>query len=350
MSSNQTQRHNSLLMRALRREPVPRPPIWMMRQAGRYLPEYRKTRAKAGSFLALASNHELACEVTLQPIHRFGFDAAILFADILLIPDAMGLGLNFTPGEGPRFERPVRTEADIRALPRPDPENRLSYVLKAVRLIRSELDQAIPLIGFAGSPWTVATYMIEGGGSKDFSRAKRLLHELPGAADDLMTLLADTTTDYLLAQVRAGADALMIFDTWGGVLAPELYRRFSLAPQARIVERLKNEAPDVPIILFGKGCGQHLEIMADTGCAALGVDWTLNLADARARVGDRTALQGNLDPAILLTTPQIVAREARRVIDSFGPGPGHIFNLGHGITPDAPLENVEALVEAVQSP
>lgn len=348
MNSNQAHRHDSLFMRALRREPVPRPPIWMMRQAGRYLPEYRETRAKAGSFLALASNPELACEVTLQPIERFGFDAAILFADILLIPNAMGLGLNFTPGEGPRFERPVRTEADIRALPRPDAETELGYVIDAVRLIRRKLDANTPLIGFAGSPWTVATYMIEGGGSKDFSAAKRLLHELPGAADDLMALLTDTTTDYLLAQVRAGADALMIFDTWGGVLSPDLYRRFSLAPQAGIVERLKKEAPGVPVILFGKGCGQHLEIMADTGCAALGVDWTLDMAAARARVGDRVALQGNLDPAVLLTTPEIVAREARRVIDNFGPGPGHVFNLGHGITPDVPLENVEALVETIR--
>lgn len=335
-------------MRALRREPVPRPPLWMMRQAGRYLPEYREARAKAGSFLALASNPELACEVTLQPIRRFGFDAAILFADILLIPNAMGLGLNFTPGAGPRFDRPLRTEADIRALPRPDPEAGLGYVMEAVRLIRRELDQGIPLIGFAGSPWTVATYMIEGGGSKDFARSKRLLLELPGAAEHLMAHLADATADYLLAQVRAGADALMIFDTWGGVLSPGLYRRYSLAAQARILERLRNEAPGTPVTLFGKGCGQHLEVMADTGCAALGVDWTLDLDQARARVGDRVALQGNLDPAVLLTTPEIIAREARRVIDSYGPGPGHIFNLGHGITPEVPLENVEALVETVQ--
>ncbi len=339
---------NSLFMRALRREPVERTPIWMMRQAGRYLPEYLATRKRAGSFLDLAGTPELACEVTLQPIERYGFDAAILFSDILILPHVMGLGLGFKPGEGPRFERPVEGAADIDSLPMPDPEDDTGYVMEAVRLIRQSLAQDTPLIGFAGSPWTVATYMIEGRSSKDFARARRLLMAEPDAAERLMNHLADATADYLAAQVAAGADALMMFDSWGGILSPRLYEKFSLASQQRIIDKLKTSCPDTPIILFGKGCGQHLEKLADTGCAGLGVDWTLDLAEARVRVGDQVALQGNLDPAVLLTNPTVVASETRRVLDSYGSGPGHIFNLGHGITPEVPPEHVAVLVETVR--
>jgi uroporphyrinogen decarboxylase len=344
-----TDRRDSLFLRALRREPTERTPIWMMRQAGRYLPEYRATRAKAGSFLQLAGNPELACEVTLQPIERYGFDAAILFSDILILPHAMGLGLGFAAGEGPYFERPIQGPADIEALPMPDPNDDTGYVMEAVRLIRAGLPDHTPLIGFAGSPWTVATYMIEGRSSKDYARSKQLLLAGPEAAHRLMNHLADATADYLSAQVDAGADALMVFDSWGGVLSPRLYREYSLASQQRIVDRLRQDHPETPIILFGKGCGQHLELLADTGCEGLGVDWTMDLSEARARVGHRVALQGNLDPAVMLTSPEIVAAEARRVLESFGDGPGHIFNLGHGITPGVDPENVSVLVETVRT-
>ena len=343
-----TPRSDSLLMRALRREPVERTPIWLMRQAGRYLPEYLATREKAGSFLKLAGTPELACEVTLQPIERYDFDAAILFSDILILPHVMGRGLGFKPGEGPYFEHPVRTVADIDALPMPDPEDDTGYVMDAVRLIRQSLPEATPLIGFAGSPWTVATYMIEGSGSKDFALAKKMLLAEPEAAERLMNHLADATADYLAAQVEAGADALMVFDSWGGVLSPRLYDKFSLASQQRIVDKLKASCPDTPVVLFGKGCAQHLEKLAETSCAALGVDWTIDLAEARVRVGDRVALQGNLDPSVLLTSPEVIVEETRRVLDSFGSGPGHVFNLGHGITPQVPPEHVSVLVETVR--
>ncbi len=343
-----TDRQDSLFMQALRREATERRPIWLMRQAGRYLPEYRASRAKAGSFLQLAGNPELACEVTLQPIERYGFDASILFSDILILPHAMGLGLGFQPGEGPYFERPLRSPADIAALPMPDPNDDTGYVMEAVRLIRQHLPAGTPLIGFAGSPWTVATYMIEGRSSKDFATAKKLLLGEPAAAGQLMNHLADATAAYLTAQVEAGADALMIFDSWGGALSPGLYREFSLASQQRIVDQLKKTCPDTPLLLFGKGCGQHLELLADTGAQGLGVDWTMDLSEARRRVGARVALQGNLDPAVLLTSPDIIRAETRRVLTSFGDGPGHIFNLGHGITPEVPPEHVEVLVETVR--
>ncbi|MFU8877718.1 MAG: uroporphyrinogen decarboxylase, partial [Wenzhouxiangellaceae bacterium] len=334
-------------LRALRREPVDRTPVWLMRQAGRYLPEYLATREKAGDFLTLASTPELACEVTLQPIRRYGFDAAILFSDILILPHEMGLGLGFTPGEGPKFERTVRSSDDIDALPRLDPNQATGYVMDAVAMIRRELPDEVPLIGFAGSPWTVATYMIEGGSSRDFKLAKRLLLEAPEAADRLIRHLADATADYLLAQVEAGADVLMVFDSWGGVLSPPMFERFSLAGMQRIVERIRAAAPEIPVILFAKGCGTHLEALADTGCQALGLDWTTSLGAARARVGERVALQGNLDPAVLVTSPEVIRRETRRVLEDFGPGSGHVFNLGHGITPDVPPEHVEVLVETV---
>lgn len=341
-------RANSRFMRALRREPVDCTPIWLMRQAGRYLPEYRATRAKAGDFLKLAGTPELACEVTLQPIRRYGFDASILFSDILILPHVMGLELSFTPGEGPKFAHTIDRPADIERLPTPDPNEDTRPVMDAVRLIRQELPVETPLIGFAGSPWTVATYMIEGGGSRDFAKARRLLLQEPEAADRLIRHLADTTADYLLAQVEAGADALMLFDSWGGVLTPANYLRFSLAGLDRIVQRVQAAQPEIPIILFAKGCAIHLEALADTGCQALGVDWSTRLSDARRRVGDRVALQGNLDPVVLTTEPKIVEQAAVDVLKDYGPGPGHIFNLGHGITPDVPPDNVQALIEAVR--
>ncbi|MEM7053874.1 MAG: uroporphyrinogen decarboxylase, partial [Pseudomonadota bacterium] len=318
------------------------------RQAGRYLPEYLATRAKAGDFLTLAGTPELACEVTLQPIRRYGFDASILFSDILILPHVMGLELSFTPGEGPKFTHTIDHVSDIRKLPRPDPNVETRAVMQAVSLIRQELPGETPLIGFAGSPWTVATYMIEGGSSKDFAKARRLLLEQPEAADQLMHHLAETTADYLLAQVEAGADALMLFDSWGGVLTPDQYVRFSLAGLRHIVERVQAGQPSVPIILFAKGCSTHLEALADTGCQALGVDWTSRLGDARARVGDRVALQGNLDPVVLTTNPAVVEQAAINVLEDYGPGPGHIFNLGHGITPNVPPEHVQVLVETVR--
>ncbi|MDT8408732.1 MAG: uroporphyrinogen decarboxylase [Wenzhouxiangellaceae bacterium] len=341
-------RHDSRFMRAIRREPVDSTPIWMMRQAGRYLPEYLATRAKAGDFLTLAGTPELACEVTLQPIARYGFDAAILFSDILILPHEMGLGLGFTPGEGPKFERPLRDVKAIDTLPRPDPNDAMGYVMQAVRLIRRDLPEQTPLIGFAGSPWTVATYMIEGGSSRDFAHAKRLLLEHPEAADRLIRHLADCTADYLLAQIEAGADLVMLFDSWGGVLSPDQFERFSLSGMRHIVERIQAATPDTPIILFAKGCGAHLEKLADTGCQALGVDWTTGLDDARRRVGDRVALQGNLDPVVLTTRPDVIEQAAAKVLEDFGPGSGHIFNLGHGITPDVPVEHVQVLVDTVR--
>lgn len=340
---------NDRFLRALRRQPVDRTPLWLMRQAGRYLPEYRATRARAGDFLTLCKTPELACEVTLQPIERYDLDAAILFSDILTIPDAMGLGLHFVDNEGPAFHRPLRAPANIAALGVPDPETELRYVIDAVRTIKSALAGRVPLIGFAGSPWTLATYMIEGRGSKDFHRARAMCHDAPDALDDLLVKLAEAVSLYLAAQAAAGADALMIFDTWGGLLDPVAYRRHSLGSMRRIVERLQTLAPDVPVMLFSKGCAVHLSAMAATGCAALGVDWTVDLADARVAVGDRVALQGNLDPAVLLTRPQVIRGEVGRVLSSYGAAPGHVFNLGHGVLQGTPPEHVAALVSAVRT-
>lgn len=340
---------NDRLLRALLRQPVDITPVWMMRQAGRYLPEYRATRARAGSFLDLCKNPELACEVTLQPLERFPLDAAILFSDILTIPDAMGLGLYFTEGEGPRFERPVRDEAAVRSLGVPDPEQDLGYVMDAVRTIRRELNGRVPLIGFSGSPWTLATYMVEGGGTKNFARTKGMMFDRPELMHRLLTAVADAVIAYLNAQVAAGAQAVMIFDTWGGVLTPRDYEDFSLTYMQRIIQGLVRESEQrtVPVILFTKGGGQWLERMSETGCDALGVDWTTNLADARLRVRDRVALQGNLDPCILYASPARIRQEVGRVLESYGRGPGHVFNLGHGIHPDVNPEHASALVEAV---
>jgi uroporphyrinogen decarboxylase len=340
---------NDRFLRALLREPVDMTPVWMMRQAGRYLPEYRATRAKAGSFLDLCKNPELACEVTIQPLERFPLDAAILFSDILTIPDAMGLGLYFGEGEGPKFERPVRDKAAVEALPIPDPEGELRYVMDAVRTIRRELDGRVPLIGFSGSPWTLATYMIEGGSTKNFALSKGMMFDQPEVMHALLDKLAESVTSYLNAQIAAGAQAVQIFDTWGGMLTPRDYKAFSLDYMQRIVEGLTREADGrkVPVILFTKGGGQWLEMMADTGADALGLDWTIDIGDARARVGHRVALQGNLDPSTLYASPETIRRSVAEILESYGRGSGHVFNLGHGIHPEIPPEHAGAFVEAV---
>ncbi len=340
---------NDRFLRALLREPVDATPVWMMRQAGRYLPEYRATRARAGSFMDLCTNPELACEVTLQPLERFPLDAAILFSDILTIPDAMGLGLYFSEGEGPRFERPVRTAADVAALGVPDPESNLRYVMDAVRLIRRELHGRVPLIGFSGSPWTLATYMVEGSSSKEYSKIKGMMFDQPALLHKLLDITARSVITYLNAQIAAGAQAVMVFDTWGGVLTPRDYREFSLRYMQQIVHGLhrENEGRRVPVVLFTKGGGAWLEAMAETGCDALGVDWTTDLSDARTRVGDRVALQGNMDPCVLYASPERIRAEVATILANYGHGPGHVFNLGHGIHQHVDPEKARAFVEAV---
>jgi uroporphyrinogen decarboxylase len=346
-----TELKNDRFLRALRRQPVDMTPVWIMRQAGRYLPEYRATREKAGSFMQLCTTPELACEVTLQPLKRFALDAAILFSDILTIPDAMGLGLYFAEGEGPQFKNPVRTAADVKRLAVPDPEDKLRYVMDAVRLIRRELDGQVPLIGFAGSPWTLATYMIEGGSSKDFALIKKMLYDQPALLHKLLATTARAVTEYLNAQIAAGVQAVMVFDTWGGALSPRDYKEFSLRYMQEIISGLTREAEGrkVPVILFTKGGGQWLEAMADSGCDALGLDWTTDLKDARARVGSRVALQGNMDPSVLYASPERIRAEAKSVLASFGQGSGHVFNLGHGIHTGINPDHVAALVDAVHA-
>jgi len=339
---------NDRFLRALKRQPVDRTPVWMMRQAGRYLPEYRASRTKAGGFMDLCRNAELCCEVTLQPLARYGLDAAILFSDILTIPDAMGLGLRFVEGEGPVFDRPLQSTADIRNLPIPDPEGELRYVMDAVSTIKSALNNSVPLIGFAGSPWTLATYMIEGQSSREFAKTKKMMFDEPELLDELLAKLSESVATYLQAQIARGADTVMVFDTWGGALSPAAYERFSLAPMRRIVAKLKQFAPQIPVILFTKNGGQHLSKMADTGCDALGVDWTTDLRDARVKVGDRVALQGNLDPLCLLARPERIREQVARVLESFGSGSGHVFNLGHGILQQTPPEHAAAMIEAVR--
>jgi uroporphyrinogen decarboxylase len=339
---------NDVLLRALRREPTPYTPVWLMRQAGRYLPEYNATRARAGSFLALAKTPSLATEVTLQPLARFPLDAAILFSDILTVPDAMGLGLHFADGEGPRFERTAADETAIARLEVPDMA-KLRYVFDAVREIKRALAGRLPLIGFSGSPFTLACYMIEGAGSPDFSTVRRMAYGRPELLQRLVTINARAVTAYLNEQIVAGADAVMIFDTWGGLLSASAYPSFSLDPMREVLRELR-PAPDgrhVPTIVFTKGGGQWLDQLATCGASCVGLDWTVNLAEARQRVGSRVALQGNLDPMVLLTDPDAVRREAAAVIRAAGPGPGHIFNLGHGIVPATPPENVAALVASV---
>ena len=341
---------NDLYIRALLRQPTDRTPIWVMRQAGRYLPEYRQLRAQAGSFMNLCTNPELACEVTLQPLRRFPLDAAILFSDILTIPDAMGLGLYFVEGEGPKFEKTVRSAADVEQLKRPDPSTSLSYVMDAVSLIRKNLDGDVPLIGFSGSPWTLATYMVEGGSSKAFANIKRMIYGDPQTAHLLLDKLADAVIDYLNAQIESGAQAVQIFDTWGGALAPDMFKSFSLRYLEKIVNGLHRsyDGKTIPVVLFCKGCNSHLEAIADTGCDGLGVDWTITLAEARSRVGDRVSLQGNLDPAIMLTNPEIIESRVKETLASFGKGHGHVFNLGHGITPEVDPHHMTVLTQSVR--
>ena len=341
---------NDLFLRALMRQPVDRTPVWIMRQAGRYLPEYRKLREQAGSFMDLCSNPELACEVTLQPLRRFPLDAAILFSDILTIPDAMGLGLYFITGEGPKFERPVRTAREIDNLAVPDVADSLGYVFDAVRLIRRELDGQVPLIGFAGSPFTVGTYMVEGGSSREFPTIKGLAADNPAVLEKLLQVVARTTTNYLNAQIDAGAQAVMIFDTWGAALSADDYRRFSLASMQQILDGLQREkdGQKIPVILFTKGAGVLLSDMVATGCDALGVDWTTDLADARRFTEDKVALQGNLNPAVLRESPEAIEQGVADVLASYGKGPGHVFNLGHGITPDINPDHLGVLVDAVR--
>jgi len=341
---------NDTLLRALMREPTPYTPVWIMRQAGRYLPEYNETRRKAGSFLKLAQTPELACEVTLQPLRRFALDAAIIFSDILTVPDAMGLGLHFVEGEGPRFERPLRDEGAIRALEAPALE-KLAYVFDAIALTRRELRGSVPLIGFSGSPFTLACYMVEGGGSDDFRLVKSMLYARPDLLHAILEANARAVVAYLNAQVAAGAQAVMLFDTWGGVLADAAFREFSLAYSRRVLESVtrSHEGRVVPRILFTKGGVQWLEAMAASGADALGIDWTTSIAAARERVGARVALQGNLDPNVLFAPPETIAREANAILDAFGSGPGHVFNLGHGVSQHTPPEHVGALVDAVHA-
>ena len=342
---------NDTLLRALARQPTEYTPVWLMRQAGRYLPEYNATRARAGSFLALAKTPALAAEVTLQPLERFALDAAILFSDILTVPDAMGLGLHFAEGEGPRFERPLRDERSIRALAPPDPAAELGYVLEAVREVRRALGGRVPLIGFAGSPFTLACYMVEGAASEDWRALKTMLYARPDLLHWLLEVNARAVTDYLNAQIESGAQAVMLFDTWGGTLSHAAYEEFSLAYARKVIAGLRKEADGrrVPSILFTKGGGAWLESMAASGCDALGLDWSVDPRAARERVGARVALQGNLDPAALFAPLERVRSEARRVLDAFGAAPGHVFNLGHGISPQTPLEAVEALVDEVRA-
>lgn len=338
---------NTRFLKVLNNEPVDRTPIWIMRQAGRYLPEYLETRKRAGDFMTLASTPELACEVTLQPIKRFSLDAAILFSDILTVPDAMGLGLYFEAGEGPKFKHPVRTPEDIANLPTPDAETELRYVMDAVRLIRKELNESVPLIGFCGSPWTVATYMVEGAGSKDYHNTKRLMYAEESALHALLAKVTTTTIDYLRAQADAGAQALMVFDSWGGVLTPRTYNLFSLHYMQQIVTAIRKSHPLIPITLFTKNGGMWLPDIARTGCNAVGVDWTIDLRDARALTQDKVALQGNLDPGVLYGTEAKIKTEVQQVLESYGAGHRHIFNLGHGIHQYVNPDNVEFMIETV---
>ena len=340
---------NDRFLRALLREPVDRTPLWMMRQAGRYLPEYREIRAEAGSFMSLCTNPELACEVTLQPLRRYAMDAAILFSDILTVPDALGLGLYFSEGEGPRFERPISTAAEINALDPARAASELGYVMDAVSLIRKELKGSIPLIGFAGSPWTLATYMVEGGSSKDFAKVKSLAFNEPELMHQLLSKLATSVAAYLSEQIRSGAQAVQIFDTWGGALSHNAYREFSLRYMTEIIDQLPREADGrrVPVIVFTKGGGQWLEAIADCGADAVGLDWTTDIGAARERVGDRVCLQGNMDPTLLNASPERIRQEVAQILTSFGKGSGHVFNLGHGITPGINPDHVAAMVDAV---
>ena len=336
---------------ALLKKEVTRTPIWVMRQAGRYLPEYRATRKKAGDFLTLCKSSDLACEVTLQPLERFDLDAAILFSDILTIPDAMGLGLHFIEGEGPKFSHPLSSLAEINQLTKPDVSKDLSYVSEAVSVIKKNLKGRVPLIGFSGSPWTLATYMVEGGSSKTFSKVKGLMYENPKHMHQLLDVLADTIIDYLNSQIEAGADSVMIFDTWGGLLNKASYENFSLMYMSKIVAGINrnSEGKTIPVTLFTKGGSAWLEQIAATGCDAVGIDWTVEIGEAERRIGSKVALQGNLDPSVLYASAEVIKSEAHKILDQFQGSTGHVFNLGHGITPDVNPESMKALVDAVHS-
>jgi uroporphyrinogen decarboxylase len=344
-----TELKNDRFIKALLGQDVDVTPVWMMRQAGRYLPEYRELRAKAGDFMSLCQNPEQACEVTLQPLRRYDLDAAILFSDILTIPDAMGLGLYFAEGEGPRFKNPVRTEKDIEDLPVVNAESDLPYVMDAVKLIRHELNGQVPLIGFSGSPWTIATYMVEGGASKDFSTIKRMMMTTPELMHQILEKVALSVIDYLNAQIKAGAQVVQIFDTWGGVLTPQAYQEFSLHYMSRIIKGLIRNHNEqlIPVIVFTKNGGLWLENIVTSECDCVGLDWTINIADARARIGDKVSLQGNMDPSILYAKPERIREEVALILSQFGSGNGHVFNLGHGIHQHVEPDNVSIFIDAV---
>lgn len=340
---------NDRLLRALRRQPVDMTPVWVMRQAGRYLPEYRRVREKAGNFLNLCKNPELACEVTMQPLERFNFDAAILFSDILVIPNAMGMDLQFLEGEGPVLPQPIDSLQAIEQLASPDPEIELRYVLDTIRLIKQGLAGKVPLIGFAGSPWTLACYMVQGKGSKDFASVKKMMYREPTVLKLLLERVAQSVTEYLKAQIAAGVDVVMLFDTWGGLLSPSSYQVFSLHYMQQIINALRADpaTKSTPIILFTKQGGLWLEKIATSGCDAVGLDWTIDIGEARRRVGDKVALQGNLDPMTLYASPERIQTDVKAMLAAYGAGTGHIANLGHGILPDIPPENVAVFVDAV---
>lgn len=336
---------NETILKALSRQAVDKTPVWLMRQAGRYLPEYRKIRQEVNGFMQLCQTPSLAAEVTLQPLRRYDLDAAILFSDILTIPDAMGLGLYFTEGEGPKFQRPIKTLAEVQALEIPEPTETLAYVLDTISLLKPQL--SVPLLGFSGSPWTLATYMIEGGTSKTFSKIKAMLYQQPETLRLLLEKLALSVSRYLIAQIKAGCNAVMIFDTWGGILTTDAYLHDSLHYMEAIVKAIKKVYPAVPVTLFTKNGSQWLESIARTGCDCISVDWTISMSEARKRVGSKVALQGNLDPAVLYAKPEIIKSEVKKVIDAFGEFPGHVFNLGHGMQPDFNPDHVSVLVDAV---
>jgi uroporphyrinogen decarboxylase len=347
-----TRPRNDNFLRALLKEPTDHTPVWLMRQAGRYLPEYCETRKRAGNFLNLCKSPAMACEVTLQPLARYNLDAAILFSDILTVPDAMGLGLYFAEGEGPKFERPLTEEWAIRDLTAPDPFDHLRYVMDGVSEIRRALDNSVPLIGFTGSPWTLACYMVEGGSSDDYRKVKAMMYDRPDLMHRILSVTAEAVVNYLNAQIDSGAQAVMIFDSWGGALSAAAYQEFSLAYMRKIVAGLKKEkdGEKIPSIVFTKGGGLWIESIADIGCTGVGLDWTIDIGEARRRVGDKVALQGNLDPNVLFASPEVVAVETKKVLDSYGPGnTGHVFNLGHGISQFTPPDHVTALVDTVHS-
>lgn len=344
-----TELKNDRFLRALLKQPVDVTPVWMMRQAGRYLPEYRETRGEAGDFMSLCKNADFACEVTLQPLRRFELDAAILFSDILTIPDAMGLGLYFETGEGPKFKKTVRSEKDVADIPKLDVSTDLDYVMNAVKTIRGALAGQVPLIGFSGSPWTLATYMVEGGSSKDFRTIKKMMYQQPEVLHALLDKLADAVIDYLNQQIRSGAQAVQIFDTWGGVLSTGNYEAFSLQYMRKIVAGLikENEGRQVPSIVFTKNGGLWLENIVTAGSDCVGLDWTIEIAEARKRIGDKVALQGNMDPSVLYGSPEVIRAEVARILEGYGKGAGHVFNLGHGIALDVDPDNAKVFIDAV---